>query len=68
MDKALLLLYLEEKKYKEISEIIGLSETNVATKIGRIKKLLNKNSQLLKINNNGKFRYNQSLENAGRQN
>ena len=40
LDKALMLLYLEEKSYKEISEIIGLSETNVATKIARIKKLL----------------------------
>jgi RNA polymerase sigma-70 factor (ECF subfamily) len=37
LDKALMLLYLEEKSYKEIAEIIGISETNVATKIGRIK-------------------------------
>ena len=37
LDKALMLLYLEEKSYKEISEIIGYSETNVATKISRIK-------------------------------
>lgn len=37
LDKALMLLYLEEKSYHEISEIIGLSESNVATKIGRIK-------------------------------
>ena len=37
LDKALMLLYLEEKSYKEISEIIGISETNVATKISRIK-------------------------------
>jgi RNA polymerase sigma factor (sigma-70 family) len=40
LDKALMLLYLEEKSYKEIAEIIGISETNVATKISRIKKLL----------------------------
>jgi RNA polymerase sigma factor (sigma-70 family) len=46
-DKALLLLYLEEKSYKEIAEIIGYSETNVATKIGRIKlKLKEKFSQI----------------------
>jgi len=32
-----MLLYLEEKSHKEIAEIIGISETNVATKIGRIK-------------------------------
>ncbi|MFN8347098.1 MAG: sigma-70 family RNA polymerase sigma factor [Spirosomataceae bacterium] len=37
LDKALLLLYLEEKSHKEIAEIIGISETNAATKIGRIK-------------------------------
>jgi len=37
LDKALMLLYLEEKSHKEISEIIGITETNVGTKIGRIK-------------------------------
>ncbi|MEO9022718.1 MAG: RNA polymerase sigma factor [Ginsengibacter sp.] len=40
LDKALMLLYLEEKSHKEISEIIGITETNVATKIGRIKTIL----------------------------
>lgn len=40
LDKALMLLYLEEKSHKEISEIIGITETNVATKIGRIKAIL----------------------------
>ena len=40
LDKALMLLYLEEKSHKEISEIIGITETNVATKIGRIKTVL----------------------------
>lgn len=37
LDKALVILYLEEKRYEEISEIIGITETNVATKISRIK-------------------------------
>jgi RNA polymerase sigma-70 factor (ECF subfamily) len=37
LDKALMLLYLEEKSHKEIAQIIGISETNVATKINRIK-------------------------------
>ncbi len=37
LDKALMILYLESKSYKEIAEIIGISETNVATKISRIK-------------------------------
>jgi RNA polymerase sigma-70 factor (ECF subfamily) len=42
LNKAVMLLYLEEKSYKEISEIIGITETNVATKIGRIKSKLKK--------------------------
>ena len=40
MDKALILLYLDDNKYKDIAEILGISETNVATKICRIKKIL----------------------------
>jgi RNA polymerase sigma-70 factor (ECF subfamily) len=40
LDKALILLYLDENKYKEIADILGISETNVATKINRIKKVL----------------------------
>ena len=40
LDKALMLLYLEEKSHKEMAEIIGISETNVATKISRIKNIL----------------------------
>ena len=41
LDKALMLLYLEEKNYKEIAEILGISESNVGTKISRIKGILN---------------------------
>lgn len=37
LDRALLLLYLEEKSQREIAEILGLTETNVSTKIGRLK-------------------------------
>jgi RNA polymerase sigma factor (sigma-70 family) len=40
LDKALMLLYLEEKSHKEMAEIIGITSTNVATKIGRIKEQL----------------------------
>lgn len=40
IDKALMLLYLESRSYKEIAEIIGITETNVATKISRIKNTL----------------------------
>lgn len=48
LNKAVMILYLEEKSYKEISEIIGISETNVATKIGRIKSKLKKEFTQLK--------------------
>jgi RNA polymerase sigma-70 factor (ECF subfamily) len=40
LDKAIMLLYLEERTYKEIAEIVGISETNAATKISRIKEIL----------------------------
>lgn len=40
LDRALLLLYLDDRKQREIAEILGLSETNVATKIGRLKQRL----------------------------
>jgi RNA polymerase sigma factor (sigma-70 family) len=40
LDKALILLYLDDNRHKDIGEILGLSETNVATKISRIKKSL----------------------------
>lgn len=37
LERALMLLYLEDHAYREIAEILGISETNVATKIGRLK-------------------------------
>jgi RNA polymerase sigma factor (sigma-70 family) len=37
LDRALMILYLEDKNYKEMADILGISETNVATKISRIK-------------------------------
>lgn len=37
LNRALLLLYLEERSQREIADILGISETNVATKIGRLK-------------------------------
>lgn len=40
LNKAIIILYLEDKSYKEISEIMGLTETNVGTKINRIKRIL----------------------------
>ncbi len=46
LDKALTLLYLEDKSHAEIGEILGLSVSNVGTKLGRIKEKL-KNKFLL---------------------
>lgn len=40
LDKALMLLYLEETRQKEIAEILGITESNVSTKINRIKQQL----------------------------
>ncbi len=37
LDRALLLLYLDERSYREIASILGLTETNVATKLCRLK-------------------------------
>ena len=40
MERALMLLYLDNFKHKEIAEILAISESNVATKISRIKMTL----------------------------
>lgn len=42
IDKALILLYLEDKNYKEISETLGISEINVRVKMNRVKTRLKK--------------------------
>jgi RNA polymerase sigma-70 factor (ECF subfamily) len=47
LEKAIIILYLEEYDYNEISEIIGISVSNTGVKINRIK------SQLIKILENG---------------
>ena len=39
-EKALILLYLEEKSYEEIAEITGLTLSNVSVKLVRIKRKL----------------------------
>ncbi|HEX7816975.1 sigma-70 family RNA polymerase sigma factor [Dyella sp.] len=40
LQRALMLLYLEDRSYPDIADILGISETNVATKINRIKQKL----------------------------
>jgi RNA polymerase sigma factor (sigma-70 family) len=37
IDKSIVLLYLEDKSYDEISEITGLSKSNVGVRLNRIK-------------------------------
>lgn len=48
IDRALMFLYLEEKNYREISEILGISESNASTKVGRIKDSLKQKFATLK--------------------
>lgn len=40
LDRAVMILYLDDEPYAEIASILGISETNVATKISRIKERL----------------------------
>jgi len=39
-NKSIIILYLEELKYKEIAEITGMTENHIAVKMKRIKKTL----------------------------
>lgn len=47
LEKALMLLYLEDKSYQEMAEILGLTPGNVGVKINRIKDKLRKQAQPL---------------------
>jgi len=42
LDRALLLLYLDDCSYRQIAVVLGLSETNVGTKLDRLKQDLGK--------------------------
>lgn len=37
VDKALIMMYLDDRSYREMSEVLGLSETNVGVKLHRIR-------------------------------
>ena len=37
LDRALLMLWLDERSQREIAEVLGLSESNVSTKLNRLK-------------------------------
>jgi len=40
-DAALVLLYLDDLSYREMAEVLGISESNVGVKLNRAKKVLN---------------------------
>ena len=44
LERALILLWLEERSYEEIAEILGITKTNVAVKLNRTKEKLKKMS------------------------
>src|SRR5262249_10306066 len=46
VDRALLLLHLEGNSHREIGEILGISESNVGTRLNRLKKSLRDSVQL----------------------
>lgn len=50
LNKAIIILYLDDKSYSEISEITGLTETNVGTKINRIKRKLKEGISIINDN------------------
>lgn len=43
IDRSVILLYLDDKSYREMAEIIGTTETNIATRLNRIKDKLKQN-------------------------
>ena len=42
LERGIILLYLEDKSYAEIANIVGLSETNVGSRLTRIRRKLEK--------------------------
>ncbi len=50
LEKATLILHFDGRKHQEIAEILGMTESNVSTRIHRIKTLLKS-----KIKNNGTY-------------
>ncbi|MCF2447301.1 sigma-70 family RNA polymerase sigma factor [Dyadobacter sp. CY345] len=48
LDRALILLYLEERSQQEIADILGITPSNVSTKVVRIKEKLRKKFSTLK--------------------
>lgn len=47
LNRALLLLFLDDRSYREIAEVLSITETNVATKLSRLKQRLR--DEMLKL-------------------
>jgi len=47
LEKAMIVLHLEQLSYKEIAEIIGISEKNVSVKLVRVKEKLKQKYQII---------------------
>ena len=47
-DRALILLYLEERSQREIADILGITQSNVSTRVIRIKEQLRQKFETLK--------------------
>jgi RNA polymerase sigma-70 factor (ECF subfamily) len=50
LDRGIVMLYLENKSYSEIADIVGISESNVGPRLSRIKEKLRKQFQNRKNN------------------
>ena len=50
IDKTWLMLYLDDLSYRQMAEVLGISESNVGVKLNRAKKAL---SELMKEESHG---------------
>ena len=48
LDRGLMFLYLDDHSYREIAAVLGITETNVATKLNRLKQRVRE--EMLKLN------------------
>ena len=46
LNKALVILYLDGNSYQECADVLGISETNVATKISRLKQAMKQKKEV----------------------
>jgi RNA polymerase sigma-70 factor (ECF subfamily) len=46
LNKALVILYLDGNSYEETADILGISESNVATKISRLKQAMRQKKEV----------------------